>query len=40
MKKGAKVSVMVPFGKDWVKYATTNVPEGYMRFFAKRLLNE
>ncbi|MDE1860355.1 MAG: hypothetical protein KGH72_01415 [Candidatus Micrarchaeota archaeon] len=40
MKKGAKVSMMVPFGKDWVRYATTNVPEGYMRFLAGRLLKE
>lgn len=40
VKKGARVSLLVPFGKDWISYATTNVPEGYMRFFAKRLLNE
>lgn len=40
VRRGARLSLLVPFGKDWVSYATTNVPEGYMRFFAKRLLNE
>lgn len=40
MKRGARLSVYVPFGKDWVSYATTTVPEGYMRFLASNLLNE
>jgi proline dehydrogenase len=40
MKRGAKVSVLVPFGKDWIKYAMNNVPEGYMRFVAGKLLKE
>ncbi len=39
-KKGAKVSVNVPFGKDWVDFAMNQVPEGYMRFLANSLLNE
>jgi hypothetical protein len=37
MKKGTKISVLVPFGKDWIKYAMNNVPEGYMRFVAGKL---
>ncbi len=40
IKKGAKMSVLVPFGKDWIKYAMNNVPEGYMRFVAGKLLKE
>ncbi len=40
LKRGAKVSVLVPFGKDWIKYAMNNAPEGYMRFVAGRLLKE
>ncbi|MDE1823063.1 MAG: hypothetical protein KGH50_01935 [Candidatus Micrarchaeota archaeon] len=40
LKKGAKLCVFVPFGKDWARYAMNNVPEGYMRFLAGRLLNE
>ncbi len=40
MKKGTKISVLVPFGKDWIKYAMNNVPEGYMRFVAGKLLKE
>jgi len=40
LKKGARLSVYIPFGKDWASYATTNVPEGYMRVLAGRLLNE
>ena len=39
-KKGAKVSVLVPFGKDWIRYAMSSAPEGYMRFIAARLLRE
>lgn len=40
VKKGAKVSMLVPFGKDWIKYAMNSAPEGYMRFVAGRLLKE
>jgi proline dehydrogenase len=40
IKKGAKISVLVPFGKDWIRYAMNNVPEGYMRFVAGKLLKE
>ncbi len=40
MKKGVKVSVSVPFGKDWVNFAMNSVPEGYMRFLASNLLTE
>ena len=38
VKKGTKISVLVPFGKDWIKYAMNNVPEAYMRFVAGRRL--
>lgn len=37
---GLKVSELVPFGKDWIKYATNNAPEGYMRFVAAKLLKD
>jgi hypothetical protein len=40
IRRWARVSVLVPFGKDWIKYAMTNAPEGYMRFVAGRLLKE
>ncbi len=40
VKKGIAVSTLVPFGKDWIKYAMNNVPEGYMRFVAGKLLKE
>ncbi len=40
MKKGATVSVYLPFGKDWHAYAMNNVPEGYMRFLAGKFLDE
>lgn len=40
MKRGAKVSIYMPFGKEWEAYAMNNVPEGYMRFLASKLLNE
>jgi proline dehydrogenase len=40
MKKGGKVSVYMPFGKEWETYAMNNVPEGYMRFLATKLLSE
>ena len=39
-KKGVKVSVLVPFGKDWIKYAMNNAPESYMRFVARKLLKD
>lgn len=38
--KGSTMSVLVPFGKDWVRYAMNNVPEGYMRFIAGRLMSD
>jgi len=40
MKKGAKASVYVPFGKDWTQYAINKVPENYARFLASSLLKE
>lgn len=40
VKKGAMVSINVPFGKDWVSYASKNVTEGYMHFLVKNLLGE
>jgi proline dehydrogenase len=40
LNKGARLSMYVPFGKDWVTYAITNVPEGYMRTIAGSLLKE
>ncbi len=40
LKKGANVGVLVPFGKDWIKYAMSSAPEGYMRFVAGKLLKE
>ncbi|MDE1856357.1 MAG: hypothetical protein KGH49_03955 [Candidatus Micrarchaeota archaeon] len=39
-KKGSRISVVIPFGKDWASYAMTNVPEGYTRALANRLLHE
>ncbi len=38
--KSAKVSVSIPFGKDWTQFAMNSVPESYMRFLAGSLLNE
>ncbi|MGI0141668.1 MAG: hypothetical protein ACREBF_03405 [Candidatus Micrarchaeales archaeon] len=40
LKKGTRLSVYIPFGKDWASYAMTNVPEGYTRALANRLLTE
>ena len=40
VKKGAKASVYVPFGKDWTQYAINRVPETYARFLASNLLKE
>lgn len=38
--RGTRLSMYVPFGKDWVTYAINNVPEGYMRAIAGSLLKE
>ncbi len=38
LSKGTRMSMYVPFGKDWVTYAINNVPEGYMRAIAGSLL--
>lgn len=40
IKKGGRVSVNVPFGKDWTGYAMNKVSEGYMRFLMSNLLKE
>lgn len=40
LKKGARLSMYVPFGRDWTNYAVNNVPEGYMRALAGNLLKE
>ena len=40
VKKGAKTSIYVPFGKDWTQYAIDRVPENYARFLASSLLKE
>ncbi|MEM0087136.1 MAG: hypothetical protein QW774_01225 [Candidatus Micrarchaeaceae archaeon] len=34
----ARLSVYIPFGKDWIGYAMESVPEGYIRSIAGRLL--
>jgi len=39
-KKGMGLSMYIPFGKDWVRYTMSNVPEGYMRSIAGSLLAE
>ncbi|MDE1854729.1 MAG: hypothetical protein KGH57_00185 [Candidatus Micrarchaeota archaeon] len=39
-KRGARVSVYVPFGKDWEHYAISRTPERYARFLATRILKE
>ncbi|MGC8586900.1 MAG: hypothetical protein ACP5K9_01255 [Candidatus Micrarchaeia archaeon] len=38
--KNRKVSIYMPFGRDWAEYATDTVPEGYMRRLASSLLKE
>ncbi|MDE1825518.1 MAG: hypothetical protein KGH61_01610 [Candidatus Micrarchaeota archaeon] len=38
LKKGTRISIYIPFGKDWASYAMNNVPEGYMRMLANSLL--
>ncbi|MCL5239443.1 MAG: hypothetical protein M1286_03155 [Candidatus Marsarchaeota archaeon] len=40
VKRGARVSVYVPFGKDWEHYAVSRAPERYARFLATRILKE
>jgi hypothetical protein len=40
LDKGAKVSVSVPFGKDWIAYATDMVSDKYMRIIVDNLLKE
>ncbi len=40
IKRNKKLSVNVPFGKDWTEFAMNSVPEGYMRFLANSLLSE
>ena len=36
-KKG-QISIYMPFGKDWVRYAINKVPEGHIRSFASELI--
>jgi len=38
--KSRKLSMYMPFGRDWAEYATDTVPEGYMRLLASSLLKE
>lgn len=38
--KGSRVSVSVPFGKDWTSYAMDIVPEGKTHFIVENLLKE
>lgn len=40
MKRGAKASIYLPFGKDWTQYAANTAPERYARFLASRILKE
>ena len=40
VKRGARTSVYLPFGKDWTPYAVNKVPERYARFIAGKLLTE
>jgi proline dehydrogenase len=40
VKRGARVSIYVPFGKDWEHYAVSRTPERYARFLAARILKE
>ena len=39
-KLGLNLSIYMPFGKDWVSYAMSRVPEGYLRAVSHRLLKE
>ncbi len=40
VKRGGRVSVYIPFGKDWEHYAVSRTPERYARFLATRILKE
>ncbi|MGC8776987.1 MAG: hypothetical protein ACP5P2_03575 [Candidatus Micrarchaeia archaeon] len=40
MKKGAIVSVFIPFGRDWISYIINNMPQGYIQSIATSLLVE
>ena len=40
VKKHGKVSVYMPFGKDWVGYAMNRIPEGRMRSWASALISK
>lgn len=40
IRKGARLSIYIPFGKDWASYAMKNVPHRYMRLLASSLLSE
>lgn len=40
VKRGGRVSVYVPFGKDWEHYAVSRAPERYARFLATKILKE
>jgi proline dehydrogenase len=40
LKKRYKISVYMPFGKDWVSYAISKIPEGRMRSWASNLISK
>ena len=40
VKKGARTSVYVPFGKDWERYAVNRAPGRYAHFLATKILKE
>ncbi len=40
LKKGATVSVFIPFGRDWISYIINNMPQGYMQNIVTNLLLE
>ncbi len=40
VRRGARTSIYVPFGKDWEHYAVSKTPERYARFLATRILKE
>jgi len=40
LKRGASISVFIPFGRDWINYIINNMPSGYMQSIAKNLLAE
>ena len=39
-RKGVQISIYMPFGKDWVRYAINKVPEGHIRSFASELIKQ